>query len=232
MTIQHINGIKLNSLPLFADLPDEILAAITCSSYTHTLKPGEILYAQGDLADSFYVVLTGGVRLVEQTDGSREVGLKIYGKGDLFGVLAIKGRYPYHSRVEALLDTTVIAIPGEDTRRLVTEHGQFGLNIIDMLIDHVHQAHKRIREMAAEPVNRRLARALLRLCSKFGTQDEDCIHIGMPITQHDLSIFANTTVESVNRTLKQWSTDGIVDTSRMNINIVDHDALVAIAENR
>jgi CRP-like cAMP-binding protein len=232
MTIQHINGIKLNSLPLFADLPDETLAAIKDISYTHILKPGEILYAQGDLADSFYAVLAGGVRLVEQTDSAREVGLKIYGKGDLFGMLAIHGPYPYPSRVEALQDTTVIAVRGEDARKLIAEHGQFGLKIIDMMIDHIHQAHERIREVAVEPVNRRLARVVLKLCDKFGVQDTNCIHIDMPVTQHDLSIFANTTVESVNRTLKQWSADGIVDTSRMSINIVDRAALIDIIENR
>jgi CRP-like cAMP-binding protein len=232
MTVQHINGIRLNSLSFFANLPDETLAAIKEVASTHILQPGEILYQQGDAADSFYVVLEGGVRLVEQTDTAKEVGLKIYGKGDLFGVLAIRGPYPHPSRVEALLDTTVIGIRGEDARKLILRHSELGLNIIDAMIVHVHHAHERIRELASEPVNRRLARALLKLCDKFGVDGPDCIHIDMPVTQYDLALFVNTTVETVNRTLQQWSKEGIVDTSRMHINIVNAGALLDIAENR
>lgn len=232
MTVQHINGIHLNRLPFFADLPEEALAAIREAACTYVLQPGEILYQQGDIADSFYVVLEGGVRLVEQTDTTKEVGLKIYGKGELFGALAIQGPYPHPSRVEALLDTTVIGIRGEHARELILQHSELGLKIIDSMIVHVHHAHERIRELASEPVNRRLARALLKLCDKFGVDGPNCIHIDMPVTQYDLALFVNTTVETVNRTLQQWSKEGIVDTSRMHINIVDCDALVAIAENR
>lgn len=231
MTTRHINGIKLDTLPVFEGLSEETLAAIKEVAYTYILRPGETLYAQGDIADSFYVVLAGGVRLIEQTDSAKEVGLKIYGRGDLFGTLAIRGPYPHPSRVEALMDTTVIAIPGVFARNLIAQDGKLGLKIIDIMIRHVEYAHERIREMAAEPVNRRLARALLKLCDKFGVDDSDCIHIDMPITQQDLAVFVNTTVETVNRTLQQWSKEGIVDTSRMSISIVDHVALLEIAEN-
>ncbi len=219
----------LQQVPVFEPIAARSFDMLATVAYTYELSTGEILYEQGTLAEEFYIVLEGGVRLSELTPEGKVVGLKMYGPGEFFGLLAISGSFPHPSRVDALQDSLVIGIRGDDMRQILAEDGQLGLLIVDIMIEHVHQAHYRIREMAAERVEQRLARTLLMLCQKFGQHnDKNKICIDMPITQQDLAEFTGSAIETINRTLKKWDQQEIIRLSRMRIEVLQPDFLRTI----
>lgn len=222
----------LSVIAAFKPFSPQLLSALRDNAQVYCLKPQEILLYQGDVIHSFYAVLEGGVRLVEQDEKGTSVTLKIYGPGDIFGLLAVSGHYTHPAQIEAIHHSMVIAINGQSTRQLVLEYPELGLAIIDLLTGHVHHAHQRIRYMTAERVDRRLARTLLHYSDKFGKQQCGKISIDVPLSQRDLAEFAGTTVETINRTLTQWSKQGIVASAHKHIDILDREALVAIAEDR
>jgi CRP-like cAMP-binding protein len=127
------------------------------------LTTGSVLLYQGDVIHSFYLIQQGGVRLVEYMPDGQSVSLKIYGPGDVFGLLAISGSYPHATQIETIHDSTLLAFSGEETRRLMLVYPDIALFVIDRLTAHIHEAHHRLRAMAVERVERRLARALLHL---------------------------------------------------------------------
>jgi CRP/FNR family transcriptional regulator, nitrogen oxide reductase regulator len=230
--IRFSQTMQLHSIPAFQHLSEDILNAMASIACVYSLKPGEVLLYQGDEIHSFYVVQCGGVRLVDYTADGQSVSLKIYGPGDVFGLLAISGSYPHPTQIEAVHQSLIIGIDGHDVRQMMMAHPLLALTAIDLLTKHVHEAHRRIRHMAVEKVDRRLARALLQFSDKFGFDDGGCINIDLPITQRDLAEFTGTTVETINRTLTAWCKQGIVACSHKHIDILDRDALANIAENR
>lgn len=214
-----------------AGLSPHTLVAISKAVQMRQLAASDTLYHHGEEAHAIYIVLSGGVRLMEQTDDGRDVGLKLYGTGDLFGLLAIGGVYAHPSRVEALLPTQLMCLHRNTARQVMLQHPDFALRVVDLLVEHIHNAHARVREMATERVDRRLARTLLKYGQKFGTRSNGSILIDIPISQQDLANFIGATNESVNRTLKQWDQQRIVALSRLRIEILDWAELVNIAEN-
>ncbi len=230
--IRQNHSADLQTVPALQHLELSILEALSSIARVYYLKPQEVILHQGDIIHSFYIVQQGGVRLVEYTPDGQGVSLKIYGPGDIFGLLAISGGYPHPAQIEAIHDSVVFAVDGQDTRRLIHSWPDFGLLVIDLLTAHVHEAHNRLRHMAAEKVDRRLARALLHLNKKFGRAEDGKISLDVPITQRDLAEFTGTTVETINRTLTQWSRQGLVVCSHKHIDILDCDGLTAIAENQ
>lgn len=230
--IQQQSITDLQTVPALQELDLSVLQALSGIARVYHLKPQEVILHQGDVLHSFYVVQRGGVRLVEYTPDGQGVSLKIYGPGDIFGLLAISGSYPHPTQIEAIHDSVVYAVDGQDTRRMIQSCPDFGLLVIDLLTAHVHEAHGRIRQMAAEKVDRRLARALLHLSKKFGRSEGSKISLDVPITQRDLAEFTGTTVETVNRTLTQWCRQGLVACAHKHIDILDYDGLTNIAENQ
>lgn len=221
----------LGSLPVFQTFSVQLLEALRLNAQVYHLKPQETLLFQGDQIRSFYVILKGGIRLVEYGDSGPSVTLKIYGPGDIFGLLAISGSYPHPTQIEAIHDSTVLAFDGNTTRNLILEYPELGLAIIDMLNQHVHHAHRRIRHMAAERVDRRLARTLLHFCDKFGKENcSGSISIDVPLSQRDLAEFTATTVETINRTLTQWSKQGFIACSHKHIDVLNREALTTITQ--
>lgn len=206
---------------VFPQLSNGTLNALEEIGRFHTLNPQEVLYYHGDMARSFYVVLEGAVRLVEYTHEGKTVNLKIYGRGDVFGLLAISGEYPHPSEINMITHTTIAAFDGEESRQLMMRHPEFALHIMDLLVSHVHHAHDRLRQMAAERVDQRLARTLIHLAEKFGNETADCISIDLPISQQEIAEFTGSTVETVNRVLGQWEKQGIIQRSRQHVDILD-----------
>lgn len=219
----------LQQISLFQTIAPRTVDMLATVAYSYELEMGEILYEQGTLAEEFYIVLEGGVRLSELTPEGKVVGLKMYGPGEFFGLLAISGSFPHPSRVNALQDSLVIGIRGDDMRQILGMDGQLGLLVIDIMIDHVHQAHYRIREMAAERVDQRLARTLLTLCKKFGEHNApNKICIDVPITQQDLAEYTGSAIETINRILKKWDQQGIIHLARMKIEVLQPNALKSL----
>lgn len=227
--LRNRTDIPLETSALFAELAPETVNAFRMIATLYRLTPGENLFHQGDTAHSFYVVLEGGVRLVEHTDTGKNVNLKVYGVGDVFGLLAVAGDYVHPAAVQAVSDCVVVGIRGRAARQLMQRYPQFALRVIDCLVDHVHHAHTRIRHLAVEQTQRRLARAVVHFFQKFGLENGSSVSINAKLTQQDVAEFTGTTVETVNRILRAWKKEGIVDLSRQSISLLDVAALQEIA---
>ncbi|MCU0514287.1 MAG: Crp/Fnr family transcriptional regulator [Anaerolineae bacterium] len=225
-------AINLAVVPAFAALEREVLDSLHRAARLYQVQRGQMLYHQGDQAHSFYVVQQGGVRLVEHTGDGQTVHLKLYGPGDLFGLLAISGAYPYPAGVQAIDDSHIAGISGAQARDLMLLYPTLGLCVVDLLVAHVHHAHGRIRQLSSERVERRLARALLVYSEKFGRLTHTgSTSIDIALTQQDMAEFIGTTLETINRTLRLWEKQGYVRLARQHVDIVDLVALTHIAED-
>jgi len=220
----------VNELVFFDGLAASTITALQSIARYQTLVAGQHLFNQGDTARAFYVVLSGGVRLVEHTTEGKALNLKVYGPGDVFGLLAIAGGFTYHAGVVALTTSDVIAFDGVQTRQLLHQHPDLALRIIDELVDHVHHSHDRIRQMAVEKVRRRVARALLHFCSKFGQTEPDN-RVSANFSQKDIAEFTGTTIETVNRFLREWEKLGYIEWKRMRIILLEPEKLHQIADD-
>jgi CRP-like cAMP-binding protein len=94
----------------------------------------------------------------------------------------------------------------------------------------LQDAHTRIRELATEAVERRVAHALLRLVRQAGRKTEDGVVIDFPLTRQDIAEMTGTTLHTVSRLLSAWETKGLVASQRRQVTVRDPHGLVLIAE--
>ncbi len=227
---QRSNGhIDLAGLAVFHDLDNALLEALSQCAVSHRLVPGDVLYHQGEMAESFFVVKSGAVRLIENTIDGQVMNLKVYGPGDIFGLLSVSGSYPHPSEVHATDESEVIALSGSHVRDLMFRFPELAVRVLDLLIAHIHHAHERLRQMAVERVEQRLARAMVLFAAKFGEVTGEGIAIDLSLSQRQLAEYTGTSVETVNRTLKNWEQRGIIVCSRQHVDILAHDQLLVIA---
>lgn len=104
----------LKKIHLFRDLDDGQLLQIAEKFSEESFDTGHMILEQGVIADSFYLVYSGKVRVYRQRDG-REQDLATLVSGDYFGEMEIIGRRgPRSASVSALEPTTVLRLSGED----------------------------------------------------------------------------------------------------------------------
>lgn len=220
--------VNLETIPAFASLEPEVLSGLYGIARLRVLHTGEVLFNQGDAAHSVYAVQSGALRLIQTTVEGKAVNLKVYGAGDIFGMLALSGAYPYNARIEASDMSQIICLHGHEMRRLMGVYPSLGLLFVDKLIAHVHHAHDRIRTLAVERTERRLARALVHFCTKFGEEYQGIWSINAQLTQQDIAEFTGTTPETVNRILRMWEKDGVIRRSRKHIDVLLIESLQEI----
>ncbi|ELS02023.1 histidine kinase with cyclic nucleotide-binding domain [Xenococcus sp. PCC 7305] len=73
---------------LFPTLAEENLEKLTTCGLILHLKPGEILFQEGEPADSFYVVLDGEIKITKQL-GIEELVITIHRRGEFTGDLSM-----------------------------------------------------------------------------------------------------------------------------------------------
>lgn len=225
------NKFKLRNLKLklFRDLNPSIVTTWESIATVYQMKAGETLYSQGEVARTFFIILEGGVRLVEFTPSGKAVTIKVYGQGDMFGLLALSYEHQHAATVEAVSNTQIIAFRADAARELLKQDGTIALRLLGHMTEHVHHAHERIRHLAAEKTQQRLARAILHFYKKFGTLHDDLHVINAELSQRDIAEFTGTTIETVNRYLRDWEKRGWIQLSWKHIDIVQPEKLEEIA---
>jgi len=85
---------------LFAELPDDEVAALASSSRTVDLAPGEVLMSEGSPPDAMYVVTDGELEISRHANGA-DLLLNVCGPGDLIGELGVAHGRPRSATVRA-----------------------------------------------------------------------------------------------------------------------------------
>lgn len=217
-------------VPPFTALRDPEWARIVPELYIQEFPPDTFLFFEGDPPRALYVILEGHVALIKHTLEGRDVVLDIMRPGTMIGELAVLEGVPYSASAKTLTPMRAVVFSREQFMRLLQEYPQFAMAVIYDLVRRVRHLSDLARSLAIERVEQRLARILLRLMKISGERGPRGIVITLPLTRQDLADMVGTTVETTIRTLSRWRQEGIVDTVRGRILIIDPRRLEHIAE--
>jgi RsiW-degrading membrane proteinase PrsW (M82 family) len=101
---------RLMGMPLFADIPPDRLAAASERLELVTARAGDVLIAEGEPADSFYIVDAGFVVAMQGAIGPKTHVLRRMGPGEVFGQLGLLLGTPRTASVVAETDATLLTL--------------------------------------------------------------------------------------------------------------------------
>lgn len=219
----------LGRLPFFAGLQQEDFDRINRLFHEVGYGPGEIICLTGDPGERLFVLADGRVRLMRHSLSGKNVLLDLLTPGEFFGSLSTAGDDFYPDTAEAQTQTCVLSIRASDFRRILQDHPQVVLKVLDITAARLSAAHERVRQLSALPVEGRIANLLLLLARKFGEKKEVGLLIQVPLTRDDLAAMAGTTTESASRVMSQFQREGWIKTGRQWAAIVKSAPLEQIA---
>lgn len=221
----------LQQIELFQGLPPADLAAIAKVAQGHRVKQGELFFRQGEPTTTLYVLIRGRIRLTQVTPEGHQVILRIIGPGEMFGLIAALGEASYPVSAQAVDDCLALGWDGETMAHLMERYTRLAFNAMHLLAARVKEFQDRYRELATERVERRVARALLRLARHSGKKVEGGVLIDLPLSRQNLAEMSGTTLYTVSRILSQWEQEDIIEAGRERVLIRSPHGLVIIAED-
>ncbi len=219
-----------SGVPLFEGLPDKGLErAIELARREKRSKDSQ-LFEQGAVAETFYLIIAGRIRVSQITPEGQQVIIRYLGPHDIAGCVAVCGGVPYPATATAVEDTWLLTWTRARMAELAVEYPAIALNAMQIMGGRMAELQGRLTELQTIRVDRRIAHALGRLVIQAGRRTTEGIEIDFAITRKDLAEMTGTTLYTVSRTLSEWETHGIVSSRRQKVVIHRPHDLVAIAE--
>lgn len=221
---------RLAQVPLFRGMGKEALARAIGLARSRSVKAAAFFFREGDSADAFFVLTSGRVKVTQLTPEGHQVVLRLVGPGDPFGGVGAFGDPTYPVSAEAVQPSAALAWSSTAVRRLLETEPPMALNALQVVAARLHEAERRYREAMTERVERRVARALLRLVQEAGRRVDAGVEVAFPVSRQDIAEMTGTTLYTVSRLLSAWESRGIVRSGRQRIVLIKPHAVVAIAE--
>ena len=116
---------------------------------TTTWRPGETIFAQGDMSRHFYVIKSGLVRLTRMVDG-KSSDLGTVGPGDVIGILAAIERRPLYVSAIATTWAQVFAMEASDLVGESQENDRPAVIVIRALAKYLRDTGEQLEAARAE----------------------------------------------------------------------------------
>lgn len=217
---------ELKKIDIFKELKEEDLDKIERFFVAKQYKKEDYIFYEGDKEPGIYFIIEGLIKLIKETNEGKTVILRLATNGESFGWLIMKDSKPTSTyTAQALIDSKVLYISNQDFLKLLLMYPALAVRITCDLTKKILEAYDRLKSLAVEKVEGRIATLLLELLDKIGKKEGDNIVINAPITRQDIAEMAGTTVETTIRVISRWKKEGILDTERGKIEIFDIDYL-------
>ncbi|MBI4564142.1 MAG: Crp/Fnr family transcriptional regulator [Planctomycetes bacterium] len=221
----------LAGVRIFQDLGSSALADAASSAQRLRRARGGIFFRQGQVADRLFVLLAGRVKVSQVTPEGHQIVVRYSGAGEMFGCVPLYGGREYPATAAAMTECDALSWDRSGTDRLMERHPRMAIHALELLGEELAQVRSRYAELATERVERRVARALLRLVGQAGKKIEGGVLIEFPLSRQDLAELTGTTLHTVSRILSSWEEAGIVKSGRQRVIIRKPHGLVSIAED-
>lgn len=169
----------------------------------------EIVFAQGDKADSVIYLQKGGVKLSVVSKTGREAVVAMLGPSDFFGEGCLAGQTLRIGSATAIVPTTVLVIGKKQMVKVLHEQN----SLSDRFIAHMLSRNARIEQDLIDQLfnssEKRLARTLL-LLARYGRQSKPR-QVVAKISQETLSEMVGTTRSRVNFFMNKFKKLGFIE---------------------
>jgi len=216
---------RLGKTELFAGLPPSELAEVLAAGRVRPLAKGATIFNQGTPAERAHLVLEGRIRIL-QTDGDgAQILMRFIGPGETFGTVGLFTDHLYPAHAVAVTDCVEISWTEKDLLDLMARHRLIGINLMKVMGTRLRETQDRLRELATQGAERRIANTLLRLAAQAGKSVGDGMEIDFPVRRKDMAEICGATLHTVSRTLKSWEKLGMVRTNRQRLTIQNIDGI-------
>src|SRR5688572_11894024 len=114
----------------FKELSDEAIEAVTAKASIKTYAKDEALMKKGDPADSFFVILSGSLKIVTTGTKGEEIIINKVHAGETIGEMAIVDERPRSAGVIALEDVEALELRRETFFSLLDDRLDISLGIL------------------------------------------------------------------------------------------------------
>jgi CRP/FNR family cyclic AMP-dependent transcriptional regulator len=143
----------LRSIPMFAGLSDEDLAALSAALARREFKAGKMIFALGDAGDAMYIVDSGDVNIHLPGQNSQRISLKDVSRGEYFGELALFDEKPRSASAVATSDAVLLELKHDTLAGYLERRPAAAMAILRTMSERLRETNELLSARAAKNVD-------------------------------------------------------------------------------
>jgi CRP/FNR family transcriptional regulator, cyclic AMP receptor protein len=212
---------------LFGALDDGARRELAGRVHRRSFIVGEPIFHVGAPGQSMMVVLNGTVRVSLPGPKGKTVILADVTAGELLGEVALLDGKERSADATALTKCDLLVLERRDVVAFLEKRPDLCLKLLELMCARLRKSDQRMSDIAFFELSSRLAKVLLE---RIGKPARAGATPKLSLSQTELASMINATRENVNRCLRNWQRQGIVDVSERWITILQRDMLETIVE--
>lgn len=210
----------LRSIRLFENLKDRELHTLTSAGISYRAERGQALYWESEPLNELFLVRSGSVKLVRNSEDGKEFIVQLIAAGECFGAMARP--LVARSTAQTLEGSLIQVIPLVALRHAAEANPSFALDLLEVSEEQRLSLQTNASRLAFDSVPRRLAHILLDISDRrHGT-------LGVPLNQTELANLIGSSRETVCSTLSRFSREGMLTMVKGRIHVRDRKHLASV----
>src|SRR5215208_5412095 len=123
----------LSRIPFFTNLPPEELDRVMAGLEVVNLKPGELLFREGDTGDRMYVIVGGELEILKGTNADEEMILNTIHAGEYIGEMSLITGAPRTASVRSRGDVILLSMSRVQLMDLLQRHPHLANDMVGVL---------------------------------------------------------------------------------------------------
>lgn len=201
----------LKELCFFGSLDDNQLDELAKISTIKKLKPGNILFYEGDAPKNLYFLIEGLIKLYKYNSNNQISILNYYHTPSIIGESATLQKTPHQTNAECDTNATILVVSFEKFEEKFLKDPQVALGIIMQLVSKI----KKLMNVNLQSTSTQKIAQLIYENSELFTK----------LKKYKIAEILNMTPETLSRILKKMQRDGIIKYTTTSIEILDKKAL-------
>lgn len=192
----------------------------------HTYSKDETVILYGDVWPHLFLVGEGKVEALKESSDGRSLHVGCFGKGELFwGLAFFYEEAPMPVTLQAREKSILYLWAKDSVLPIILRSGQVSWEISRLMADRMRRASDLVDGLAFHPVAGRLARLLL---DHFETAGDSSI--SRYLTLDEMAARIGSTREMVCRALYSFSDKKLIEVTRTELVLTDHEGLAQLSE--
>jgi CRP-like cAMP-binding protein len=211
---------------LFQGVELGAVTALTKQLQPVDFAPGHVIFAEGEPGDMLYIVISGKVKIGRRCRDGRQNLLSIVGPSDTFGELSIFDPGPRNSSATTMTEVWAASMDRDALRAWMADRPEIAERLLRVLARRLRRTNNNVTDLIFTDVPGRVAKQLLLLAQRFGTQEGGATRVTHDLTQEELAQLVGAARETVNKALSDFAQRGWIQIDGKSLLICDSERLI------
>lgn len=186
---------------------------------------GTTIFEEGEPGDRLYIITAGKVKLARHATDGRENLLTVMGPSDMFGELSIFDPGPRTSSAVCVTEVQAATMNSEMLRSWISQYPEISEQLLRVLARRLRRTNASLADLIFTDVPGRVAKTLLQLANRFGSQEGNALRVNHDLTQEEIAQLVGASRETVNKALATFAQRGWIRLEGKSVLITDAEHL-------